>query len=118
MNYYIFTSNQTTHLSPRKFLLRSIKEYLIFHVIKSALIKLPLTTITHFKTVVSTKISISHNDLLKEKIVDFHPSILKDLLKNAIKFAKSIIPIDNTIIKTALHAHKLLLFNKNEVWVK
>ena len=67
--FYIFTSNQTTdHLSPSKFLPWSVKEYLMFHVIKSALIKLPLTKITHLKTAVSTKISNSlHNLLLKEQ---------------------------------------------------
>ena len=68
MNYYIFTNNQTTnHLSPSKFLPWSVKEYLIFQVIKSALIKLPLSTITHLKTAVSTKILNSHHDLLKEE---------------------------------------------------
>ena len=68
MNYYIFTSNQTAHhLSPSKFLPWSVKEYLIFYVKKSALIKLPLTTITHLKAAVSTKISNSHHDLRKEE---------------------------------------------------
>ena len=68
MNYYILTNNQTIHhLSPSKSLPWSVKEYLIFHVIKNALIKLPLSTITHLKTVVSTKISNSHHDLLKEE---------------------------------------------------
>ena len=68
MNYYIFTSNQTTHhLSPKKFLVWPLKEYIIFRVVKSALIKLPLTTATHLKTVVSAKISNSHQDLLKEE---------------------------------------------------
>ena len=39
VNYYIFTSNQTTrHISSSKFLPWSVKEYLILHVIKSALI--------------------------------------------------------------------------------
>ena len=67
-NYYIFTSNQTTsHLSPSKFLPWLVKEYLIFHVIKSTLIKLPLTTIRHLKTVISTKLSNLHHELLKEE---------------------------------------------------
>ena len=68
MNYYIFTNNQTTHhLSASKFLPWSVKECLIFHVIKSALIKLPLSTITHLKAAVSTKTLNSHRDLLKEE---------------------------------------------------
>ena len=50
VSYYIFTSNQTNrHLSPSKFLPWLVKEYLIFHVIKRVLIKLPLTTIMHLK---------------------------------------------------------------------
>ena len=36
-------------------------------MIKNALIKLPLTTIMHLKTAVSTKILNSHDDILKEK---------------------------------------------------
>ena len=65
---YIFTSNQTTrHLSPSNFLPWSVKEYLIFHVIKRLLIKLPLTPITLLKTAVSTKTSNSHHNFLKEE---------------------------------------------------
>ena len=51
-------------------------------------------------------------------IIDFYPSISKDLLINAINFPKSITPIDNKIIKTILHPCNSLLFNKNEVSVK
>ena len=68
MNFYIFTGNGTiNHLSPSKFLPRSVKKYLTIHVIKSALIKLVATRITHLKTVVSTKISYSHHNLLREE---------------------------------------------------
>ena len=64
---YIFISHKIFyHLSPNKFLSWSIKEYLIFHLIKSALIKLSLTTITYLKTAFSTKISNSHHKLLKK----------------------------------------------------
>ena len=45
----------------------SVKGFLTLHVIKSVLIKLPLSTITHLKTAVSTKISNSHHGLLKEE---------------------------------------------------
>ena len=51
-------------------------------------------------------------------IVDIYPSISKDLLINAINFAKSITTIDDTILKTILHACKSLVFNKNEAWGK
>ena len=37
---------------------------------------------------------------------------------NATNFAKFITHIDDKIIKTILHTHKLLLFNRKEVWVK
>ena len=68
VSFYIFTRSQTTrHLSPSKFLPWLVKEYLIFNVIKRVLIKLPLTTITHLKTAVSTKTLNSHHDLLKEE---------------------------------------------------
>ena len=46
------------------------------------------------------------------------PSLSKNLSINAINFAKFITNIDGKIIKTILHTRKLLLFNKNEVWVK
>ena len=68
MNCYLLTSNQIIyHLSLSKFQPWSVKKYLTFHVIKSALISCPLTTITHLETVVSTKKSSSHHKLLKEK---------------------------------------------------
>ena len=54
---------QITDFSDVTFDLRTGK----FHVIKSALIKLPLFTLTHLKTAVSAKILNSHHKLLKEK---------------------------------------------------
>ena len=39
---------------------------------------------------------------LKFDILDFYPSISKDLLINAINFVKSTAPIDKKIIKTIL----------------
>ena len=70
--------------------------------------------VTGFQNIENKEIS----SFIKFDIVDFYPSISKDLLTNAINFAKSITPIDDKIIKTILHARKSLLFNKNEVWVK
>ena len=58
------------------------------------------------------------NSFIKFDIVDFYPSISKDLLINAVNFPKSITPINDKINKTILHPCKSLLFNKNEVWVK
>ena len=51
-------------------------------------------------------------------IVDFYPSISKDLLLKAINFAKSVTPIQDKFIETILHSRKALLFDKNDVWVK
>ena len=54
----------------------------------------------------------------KFDIVDFHPSLSKDLLLKAIDFAKSATPIKDKFIETILHSLKALLFYKNDVWVK
>ena len=51
-------------------------------------------------------------------MISFYPLISKNLLINAINFATSIPPIDKKSIKTILHTHKSILFNKNKVWVK
>ena len=56
--------------------------------------------VTWFQNIENTDISL----FIKFDIVDFYPSISKDLLINAIKFAKSITPIDDNIIKTIVHA--------------
>ena len=58
------------------------------------------------------------SSFIKFDIVDFYPSISKDLLINTINFAKSITSIDGKIIKSILHAQKSLLFNKNKALVK
>ena len=70
--------------------------------------------ITWFKNIKSK----SSNSFIKFGIVDFYPSISKDLLLKAINFAKSVTPIQNKFIETILHSRKALLFNKNDVWVK
>ena len=60
----------------------------------------------------------SSNSFIKFDIVDFYPSISKDLLLEAINFAKSVTPIQDKFIETILHSRKALLFNKNDVCVK
>ena len=62
--------------------------------------------------------SKSSSSVIKFDIVDFYPSISKDLLLEAINFAKSVTPIQDKFIETILHSRKALLFNKNDVWVK
>ena len=51
-------------------------------------------------------------------IVDFYPSISKDLLTNAINCACIVTTIDKKVIDTIVHSRKLLLFSNNEIWVK
>ena len=68
--------------------------------------------ITRFKNIKSK----SSSSFIKFDIVDFYPSISKDLLLKAINFAKSITPIEDKL--TVLHSCKALLLNKNDVWVK
>ena len=70
--------------------------------------------ITCFKNI-KTK---SSSSFIKFDIVDFYPSISKDLLLKAINFAKSVTPIQDKFTETILHSRKGLLFNKNDVWVK
>ena len=62
--------------------------------------------------------SKSSSSFIKFDIVDFYPSISKDLLLKAINFAISVTPIQDKFIETILHSRKALLFNKNDVWVK
>ena len=54
----------------------------------------------------------------KFDIVDFYPSISKDLLTNAINFASTITSIDKKVVDTIMHSRKSLLFINNEIWVK
>ena len=70
--------------------------------------------ITWFKNIKNK----SSSSFIKFDIADFHTSISKDLLLKAINFAKSITPIQDKFIETILHSRKVLLFNKNNEWVK
>ena len=51
-------------------------------------------------------------------IVDFYPSISKDLLRNAMNFASTIKSIDKKVIGTITHSRKSLLFSNNDIWVE
>ena len=70
--------------------------------------------ITWFKNIKSKSSSF----FIKFVIVDFYPSISKDLLIKLINFAESVTPIKDKFIETILHSRKALLFNKSDVWVK
>ena len=69
--------------------------------------------ITWFKNIKSK----NRNSFIKFDIVDFYPSISKELLLKAINFARSVTPIQDKFIETILHSHKALLFNTNDAWV-
>ncbi len=51
-------------------------------------------------------------------IVEFYPSITKELLNRVIEWAKSLVPITDEYISIIKHARKSLLFNGNTSWVK
>ena len=51
-------------------------------------------------------------------IKDFYPSISESLLKEALNFAKTILPISASDERAILHARKSLLFDENQVWLK
>ena len=58
------------------------------------------------------------SSFIKFDIVDFYPSISKELLTNAIKVAGTITTIDKKVVDTIMHSRKSSLFNNHEIWVK
>ena len=58
------------------------------------------------------------SSFIKFDIVEFYPSISKELLPKAIEYAQSVRTIEEKVIKTICHARKSLLFDKNNLWVK
>ena len=65
--------------------------------------------ITWFKNIKSK----SSSSFIKFDIVDFYPSISKDLLLKAINFDKSVTPIQDKFIETILHSRKNYLKKDN-----
>ena len=55
---------------------------------------------------------------IKFDIADFHPSITEHLLERSIEYAKLFAMIEHKAFKAISLAHKSLLFNKHEIWVK
>ena len=51
-------------------------------------------------------------------IVEFYPSISKELLSKATEYAYSVTIIEEKVIKTIYHSRKSLLFYKDNVWIK
>ena len=60
----------------------------------------------------------SRKEFTQLDIVDFYPSIKKDLLEKAIKFARKFCFIDTVTENIILNSRKTLLFSKGEQWVK
>ena len=51
-------------------------------------------------------------------IVEFYPSISKQLLSNAITYAQTIIDINPKIVDIIMHCRQSLLFAENSPWIK
>ena len=55
---------------------------------------------------------------IKFDIVEFYPSISKNLLLQAIEFAKSITTVPQSVINIILHCRKSFLFESGNIWIK
>ena len=55
---------------------------------------------------------------MKFDIENFYPSISKDLLERALKFACRFTTIPTATIDTIKHCRESLLFSQNNAWVK
>ena len=60
----------------------------------------------------------SNLKLVQLDIVDFYPSITEPLLDEALRFAKSIVEIEESTIDIIKHARKSLLFAHGKTWIK
>ena len=60
----------------------------------------------------------SRKEFIQLDIIDFYPSIKKDLLMKAIEFAREFCYIDSVTEEVILNSRKTLLFCNNEQWVK
>ena len=69
--------------------------------------------ITWFKSIENKRSS----SFIKFDIVNFYPSITKELLTKSIHYAKSITTIEKEVVKSVFHAGKSFLFDKNSVWL-
>ena len=60
----------------------------------------------------------SESSFIKFDIIEFYPSISKELLTKAIEYAESVTTIEEKVIKTIYQACKSLLFYKDNTWIK
>ena len=76
---------------------------------------------TNTQSVISWFQKIEHNNnqrFMQLDIVEFYPSISKQLLSNAITYAQTIIDIDPKIVDIIMHCRQSLLFAENSPWIK
>ena len=57
------------------------------------------------------------SSFIKFDIVEFYPSITKELLTKSINYGKSITTIEGEVITTVFLTRMSLLFDKTSVWV-
>ena len=69
--------------------------------------------ITWFKSIENKRSS----SFIKFDIVEFYPSITKELLTKSINYGKSITTIEGEVITTVFLTRISLLFDKTSVWV-
>ena len=74
-------------------------------------------SITDFESKIAIK-NKSKSSFTKFDIVEFYPTISKELPSKTIEYAQSVTTIEEKVIKTIYHACMSLLFNKDKVWVK
>ena len=55
---------------------------------------------------------------MKFDVVDFYPSISKELLTKSIQFARKYIDVSNDQVEIIFHSCKTILFFNNECWIK
>jgi hypothetical protein len=60
----------------------------------------------------------AYTQQLSSDIVDFYPSITKELLDKVISWAKTITSISDDHVPVIKHARKSLLFHQDKTWVK
>ena len=60
----------------------------------------------------------NESSFIKFDIIEFYPSISKELLTKAIEYAEPVTTIEEKVIKTIYQARKSLLFYKNNTWIK
>ena len=72
------------------------------------------TVIDWFKTIPHKK----EFHFIKFDIVRFYPSISKNVLNEAIQFARSYCNINNDMINTIMNSRKAFLFYDGDPWVK